>query len=157
MRLDMMRGRMIIFSILIRTSPGNDISMIVSSLRLWGRRTNPISVPANTPLTVRTRSRLFLIHFSKPIVTHTTCTVTHPQHAINVVCVPTYYAAVLLEPRSPSHIQNLWLLKLKISTPVRPTLSAGNVHTNCGFLRIFQRTLNLPLSPKQTAQLAQLL
>jgi len=34
MRLDMMRGRMIILSILISTSPGNEMSMIVSSLRL---------------------------------------------------------------------------------------------------------------------------
>jgi len=33
-RLDMMRGRMIILSILINTSPGNEMSMMVSSLRL---------------------------------------------------------------------------------------------------------------------------
>jgi len=77
MRLDMMSGKIIILSILISTSPGNEMSKIVSSLRLWGRRTNPISEPTNTPLTVRTSSRLFLIHRSRPNTTRFTCTATH--------------------------------------------------------------------------------
>ena len=80
MRLDMMRGRMIILSILISTSPGKEMSMIASSLRLCGRRTNPMKVPTNTPLTVRTSSRLFLIHRSKPNTTRLTCAVIYTRN-----------------------------------------------------------------------------
>ena len=73
MRLDMMRGRMIILSILISTSPGNEMSMIVSSLRSCGRRTKPMAVPTKTPLTVNTSSRLFRIQRKTPITTRLTC------------------------------------------------------------------------------------
>lgn len=57
-----MSGSISIFNILIKISPGKEISMIVSSDHLPYRSRNPIRIPSTTPATVRTSSAFVFNH-----------------------------------------------------------------------------------------------
>lgn len=59
MRELIMRGRIIILSMCMRISPGNDNSMIVCGSRFKGRITKPSSAPNSTEATVQTKSKFF--------------------------------------------------------------------------------------------------
>ena len=59
---DTMSGKMSILSMRMRTSPGNEMNMMTSSLGFAPRMAKPMITPNTTPSTVRTSSRFVRSH-----------------------------------------------------------------------------------------------